>query len=127
MQAIGYSAFQLVFGSNPADRYGWEDNDDDLLFAQDTSASGQFVQQWKLRMMAQEAALKEVANSKLRRLLAHNKTFNCADIKVGDTALFYKAPHRKSHPRWRGPALILDIDETGVTVKYQTQSFKVAR
>ena len=52
-------------------------------------------------MMAQEAALKEVANSKLRRLLAHNKTFNCTDIKVGDTVLFYKAPHRKSHPRWR--------------------------
>ena len=78
-------------------------------------------------MMAQGAALKEVANSKLRRLLAYNKTFNCADIKVGDLVLFYKAPHRKSRPRWRGPALLLDIDETGATVKYQTQSFKVAR
>ena len=41
--------------------------------------------------------------------------------------LFYKAPHRKSHPRWRGPATILDIDETGVLVKFQSQSFKVAR
>ena len=73
--------------------------------------------------MAQEAALKQVANSKLRRLLAHNKTSNCADIKVGDAVLCPKAPHRRSQQRWRGPALILDIDETGVMVKYQTQSF----
>ena len=94
ISASGYSAFQLAFGSYPADRYGWEDNDDDLLLSQDTSASGQFAQQWKLRMMAQEAALKEVANSKLRRQMAHNKTFNCTDIKVGDTVLFYEAPRR---------------------------------
>ena len=32
--------------------------------------------------MAQEAALKDVANIKLRRLLARNKSFNCADVKV---------------------------------------------
>ena len=127
ISASGYSAYQLVFGSNPTDRYGWGDTDEDLLFVQDTSVSGQFVQQWELRMMAQEAAHKEIANSKLRRLLAHNQTFNCTDIKIGDSVLFYKAPHRKSHPRWRGPATILDIDETGVLVKYQSQFFKVAR
>ena len=78
-------------------------------------------------MMARGAALREVAKSKLCRLLARNKTFNCAGIKVGDSVLFYEAPHRKSQPRWRGPASILDIDETGVMVKHQTQSFKVAR
>ena len=32
--------------------------DEDLLFAQDASRSGQFAQRWKLRMMAQEAALR---------------------------------------------------------------------
>ena len=127
VSSSGFSAFQLVFGANPVDLYGWDDSEDDLLFAQDTSVSGQFVQQWKLRMMAQEAALKEIANSKLRRLLAFNKTFNCTDVKVGDSVLFYKAPHRKSHPRWRGPAVVLDIDDTGALVKYQTQTFKVAR
>ena len=68
-----------------------------------------------------------MAHSKLRRFLAQNKTFNCADIKVGDSALFYKAPRRMRHPHWRGPALILGIDETGALVKFQTQSFKVAR
>ena len=52
------------------------DSDDDLLFAQDTSISGQFVHQWQLRIRAQEAALKEIANSKLRRPLAYNKTFD---------------------------------------------------
>ena len=70
VSSSGYSAFQSVFVANPTDLYRWGDNGGDLLRAQDTSVSGQFAQQWKLRMMAQEAALKEVANSKLRRLLA---------------------------------------------------------
>ena len=30
VSASGYSAFQLVFGSNPMDLYGWDDSDDDL-------------------------------------------------------------------------------------------------
>ena len=72
ISASGYSASQLVFGSNPVDPYGWRDQEED-----------QFAQQWKLRMMAQEAALKEVANRKLLRLLASNKTFNCTDVKIG--------------------------------------------
>ena len=67
VSASGYSAYQLVFGSNPMDLYGWDDSEGDLLFAQDTSISGQFVQQWQLRIRAQEAALREIANSKLRR------------------------------------------------------------
>ena len=53
----GFSAYQLVIGSNPADNFGWGDEDEDLPFAQDTSLSEQFVAQWKLRMLAQEAAL----------------------------------------------------------------------
>ena len=36
VSASGYSAYQLVFGSNPMDLYGWGDSDEDLLFAQDT-------------------------------------------------------------------------------------------
>ena len=78
-------------------------------------------------MRAQEATLKEVANSKLRRLLARNKTFNCAEIDVGDMVLFYKAQSRKSAPRWRGPAKVLEIDDSEVTVSFQSQTFKVAR
>ena len=88
VSASGYSAYQLVFGSNPMDLYGWDDSEDDLLFAQDASISGQFVQQWQLRIRAQEAALKEIANSKLRRLLAYNKTFESVDSKEGDVVLF---------------------------------------
>ena len=52
----GCSAYRMVFGSNPAVLFGWEDKDGDLLFAQDTSRTGQFAQQWKLRRMAQEEA-----------------------------------------------------------------------
>ena len=113
-----FSSYQMVFGSNPIDLYGWEDSEEDLLFAQDTSVAGQFVNQWKLRMRAQEATLKEVANSKLRRILAHNQTFNSSDVKVGDMVIFYKAQNRKSSPRWRGPAKVLELDETGATVNF---------
>ena len=34
-------------------------------------------------MVAKEAALKEAANSKLRRLLSYNRSFNCAEAKLG--------------------------------------------
>ena len=77
-------------------------------------------------MMAQEAALKESAASKLRRLSAFNKSFTCTDVEIGDTVLCYKTQKKKSAPRRRGPALILDIDETGVTVKFQSQLCKAA-
>ena len=117
VSASGCSAYQLVLGSNPTDLYGRGDTDEDLLFAQDTSISGQSARQWQLRIRAQEAALKEIANSRPRRLLAYNKTFDCVGIKVGDSALCYKAPHKKSNARWTGSATILDIDESGVALK----------
>ena len=78
-------------------------------------------------MMAREAALKEIANSRLRRLLGFNKSITCADVKIGDTVLFYKARRKESAPRRRGPALISDIYDTGATVEFQLQTFKVAR
>ena len=127
ISASGYSAFQLVFGSNPVGPYGWGDQDENLLFEQDSSVSGQFAQQWKLRMMAEEAALKEAANSKLKRHLAYNKTFNCADAENGDAILFNKAPNWKCRPKWGGPARVLEIDETGETAQYQSQTFEVAQ
>ena len=83
------------------DLCGWEDKDEDLAFAQDTSLSGQFAQQWTLRMRAQEVASKEIANGKLWRLLAFNKPFTCTDVKIGDAALFYKTQSNKSAPRRR--------------------------
>ena len=88
--------------------------DGDLIFAQDTSPSGQFAHQWKSRMMAQE----EVATGELRRLLARNKSCECADVRIGDAGPFHEAMKRKSSPRWRGPAMILAIDETAATVKF---------
>ena len=76
ISASGYSASRFVFGSNPADLYGWGDQEEDLLFAQDASVPGQFAQQWKLRMLAREAASQKVATRKLRRLGAFSQTFN---------------------------------------------------
>jgi len=48
------------------------------------------------------------------------------DVKVGDTVIFYKAQNRKSSPRRRGPAKVLELDETGAAVYFQSQIFKVA-
>ena len=70
-------------------------------------------------MLAQEAALKEIANSKLRRILAFNNSIDSADVEVGDEVLFYKAPPRKSAPRWRGPAKVILMDDSGATLSFQ--------
>ena len=123
----GFSAFQMVFGSNPVGLFGWEDRDEDLAVARDTSFSGQFAQRWKLRMMAQGAALKGIANSRLRRLLARNGPFPCGNVEIGDTAPFYEGRSQGSATRWRGPDMILDIEETGEKVKIQSQTLIVAR
>ena len=43
-----------------------------------------FERQWKLRFMAQEAMLKEMADSELRRILSRN-----AEIRAGDSATLH--------------------------------------
>ena len=63
-------------------------------------------------MMAREAALWEGASSKPGRLLAYNECSNCTGVKIGSTASLYGSANKKSTPRRRGPAKILDIDET---------------
>ena len=73
------------------------------MFSQDTSFSGEFVQQWKLGMRAREAALNGVADSKLRRLLAYNKSSDCAEIAVGDSVRFLKLGIVQALPAGVGP------------------------
>ena len=87
ISAKGFSAYHTVFVSNPVDLFGWGDTNADLMFTQDASPAGQFVEQGRLRMHAREAELKEVANSKLRSLLAYGDSFNCADVNISDTVL----------------------------------------
>ena len=50
-------------------------------------------------MIAQEAALKGAASC------------NCADVKIGDSALSPIAASRNRTPHRREPALILDVDD----------------
>ena len=83
ISGAGYSAYQVVFGSNSEDFFVRGNKDEDLLSAQDASPSRQFAQQWKLRMMVQEAGLKDVANSKLWRPLAYNKSCRAKDRGYG--------------------------------------------
>ena len=102
------------------DLCGWGDKGQDLTSAQEIASSGQFVRQWMLRTMAREAVLEEIANSSLRRVSAFDKSFTCADVKIGDTVLVYKAQSKKNALRRRGPAMIMDVDDTGVTMKFQS-------
>ena len=110
ISASGYSAFRLVIGSNLADLYRWDDQDEDLLFAQ----------RRKLRIMAQELHCR-------KRKTANYDAFNCAGVEIGASVLFFKALNRKSQPKWSGPQCILEIDGTGATAQYQSQTFKVAK
>ena len=73
--------------------------------------------------MAQEAAIAGVAYGKLHRLSARNESFSHA---IGESLLSYEPANRKSAPRCRGQAKILEIDETGVTAKFQSQPSKAA-
>ena len=88
ISAGGFSAYQMVFGSNPADFSGSGERGRNLMFSLDTSLSGQFAQLWGPRVRAQVAALREVANSILRRPLARNESFKCADLAIGGSAPF---------------------------------------
>ena len=78
-------------------------------------------------MTTQDAALKEAPNSKLRRLLAYKKSFKCTGVRIGDAPLFYRAMNRRGARRRRGPAKIVDIEETGLPVKFQYPTFRAAR
>ena len=104
------------------------DKDEDLTFARNTSESGQFAQQLKLRMKLEAAlntsaaALRDVANIKLRRLLAYNYSFGCTDVKIFGTALCYKTAGTGSAPRRMGPSSIPDVGETRATAKFQSRS-----
>lgn len=80
----GCSAYEMDFGSNPVDLFGRDDRDKDLPFTNSTSLSGQFAQQWKLRKVG------EVSNSKLRRHLAHGKSFDCTDVAMGTLGHFIR-------------------------------------
>ena len=68
-----------------------------------------------------------MANGNLRRLLAYIKSFNRADVGIGDSVLLHRAANRKSTPLRSDPALIPDTDKTGATVKLQGQTCTVAR
>ena len=96
LSASGDSAYQFVFGSDPAHLSRCGERDEDLLSAQDTPLLGQFAQQWKLGIMAQEAALKKVASSNPRRLLGYNKSSTGSHKKKPTCSVTKKTPFCKS-------------------------------
>ena len=123
----GFSAYQTVFGSNPADLCMRRDDDSDLEFAQNATISGQFPLRWELVATANEAARKEIAESRLRRLLDHNRSLGRAGVLAADAVSHHKMVGRRGAPKWRRPAVVLHVDEAGVAATFQGQTSKVAR
>ena len=72
---MAFSAHQMAFGPNTVGPFTWRDDESDWKFSQDTSISGEFVQRRKVRATAREAALEEIANSRLRCVLAYTQSF----------------------------------------------------
>ena len=81
LSASGYSAYRLIFGSNPADVFGRGGDVGGLLLAQDASRSGQFARRREFRVTAREAAWRDAANSKRGRASAISRPFNSADVR----------------------------------------------
>ena len=76
----GFSAYQMAFGSSPADLCSWQDGDSDLDFVRNISIPSQFTLQLEPRVMAQEEMQEGMATSKLRRISDRNRTFEGADL-----------------------------------------------
>ena len=77
--------------------------------------------------MAQEMALKEVANGELRCLLTRNQSCARADVSGGDSVSFYESVGRKSAPKWLGPAVCAHVDETSAAENFQRQTPNASR
>ena len=113
--------------------FSWQDNGKDLAFAQNASISSQFTFQWESRVMVRGAMLKELANGTLRRILDCNRSLSIrilrsATRRSSSDRLVAKVLRNGGDPRWRGSAnVILDFDETSVTIEIQIQTFKIAR
>lgn len=97
--ALAWCVFGLPDGS-----YARQEHDSYVDFVKNTSASGQFAQQWKLKEKAREATLEKTANNKLRRGVAPRKTFQRAEIAPGGSVICYERIGRGIAPEWRGPA-----------------------
>ena len=109
----------------PVDLYAWE-----TMITTWTScrtARYRVIIRCRLRVTAQGATLRAMANEKLRRIVGHNKPLSRVVIAVGDSVIPHKQINRKSTPKRRGPTTILDIDETGATVKFRSRTSKIAR
>ena len=78
----------MVFDSRPAGPYGWDGDDDGLLFAEDAFLSGYFAQQSMLRIAAEEITRKGIADSRLRKPLEINRSSDCTEVEIEDSAIF---------------------------------------
>ena len=116
----------MVFGARPVDLRVWQDDGGDLAFVQDTSISGKFTKQWKLRTLAEKATPKEIAKSKSRGLSAQKRTLACNDVQVGDSVIVYRQIERKSATKSRGRVVAFGMNERGANVNFQSRTFKVA-
>ena len=93
----------MFFGANPVDLYMRKGNDDEQACLRQSPGGGQAVQQRGLRILPQEATSKEMADSKLRRPTAYNRTVQRPEIVAGGPIVFYKQIGRESSSQTARP------------------------
>ena len=74
----------------------------------------QFGQQSTLRATLRGAALDDAAISKNSAPVGAQQGIDCPEVAAGDSVLLNKLMARTRLPGPRGPAAVLDSDETGV-------------
>ena len=118
----GLLANKVVYRSNPADSFGREDGGSEMEFVQRTSASGRFAQQRSARAMAQGAAPEERRGQLIEAIFGRRQDLPDGRSCGGGSAIFYEQIDWGHAAKWRGPAVILDVDDTSDTVKFQSQA-----
>ena len=122
----GFSAYLVASAPITVNLHSRRNGIADLDFVRNTSLSGQFTFQGAMRVTSQKELLKETGNSKSRRISDCDQTPKSVGVSVGDSAISYERISRKSAPKWRGLAIILDIGEAGATAKFRSQTLTIA-
>ena len=116
----GFPAYQMELKPNRTDSYTRKDDDSNLDSVYDTSTSGQFAQQWKLRALAQGATLKEIAKIRLRRFVLRNGTPECTNAHAAGPIIRYELFGREPSAKRRGPAEASEMESAGSAEMFQT-------
>ena len=73
----------------------------------------------RIRAMTLEITHKEMARSKLRRLLRSQNAYKGTEVRQGGCVPFYRQAAKRSSRRWQFPAEVGDVERYAVSASYQ--------